>query len=154
MNTKTKYLLSLFVVLIIGLFLGFLINGRLVKVRVDKLQSYYTEQGFRYEFMRMLDPTPAQMDEIRPILMNYAQKNRENMMSYRTRQQELMTNLQKDLLPYLHKDQIERMNRMRTRWDRRFMRPGRFRGRGNRMGPGRMGPGGPGGPPPSGQGPR
>lgn len=145
MNERTKYLLSLVVVLLIGIFLGFLINGRLVKARVNRLQDYFTEQGFRYEFIHMLDPTPEQMDKIRPILMDYGQKNRENMMMYRNRQQELMMNLQHDLLPYLSKDQIQRMNYMRNRWDRRFMRPNRF-GPGNgrmRRGRGGMPPGPP-----------
>ena len=151
MNTKTKYVLSFIAVLVIGFFLGFLINGRLVQARVDRLQSYYTEQGFRYEFIHMLNPTPEQMDEIRPILMSYAQKNRDNMMKYRTRQRELMMSLQKDLLPYLHKDQIERMERMRDRWNRR-MRPGRFHRNG--MGPGRGRGRGPGGPPPMRPGPQ
>lgn len=150
MNDKTKYLLSLFVVLLIGIFLGFLINGRLVRAKVNKLQDYFTEQGFRYEFIRMLDPTPEQMDKIRPILMDYGQKNRESMMLYRNRQQELMMNLQHDLLPYLSQEQIQRMKYMRNRWDRRFMRPNRFPGQRNgrmmRRGRGRGMPPGP--PPP------
>lgn len=135
MNTKTKYTLSLLGVLIIGIFLGIFINGRLVKVRINHLQNYYTEQGFRHEFIHMLNPSPKQMNEIHPILMNYAQKNRENMMKYRTRQRELMMNLQHDLIPFLTKDQLKRMNRMGNQWNHRFMRPGMHRNRGNNMTP-------------------
>ncbi|MBN2637977.1 MAG: hypothetical protein JXR65_02680 [Bacteroidales bacterium] len=140
MNNKTKYLLSLVAVLLIGVFLGFLINGRLVKARVERLQESFTEQGFRYEFMRTLNPSPEQMEKIRPILMDYGMRNRENMIQYRLNQQDLMIHLQNELLPYLNKNQINRMQNMRNRWDRRFRRPDRFHRQhdNSRMGPGRM----------------
>lgn len=150
MNSKQKYILSLLAVLIIGMILGILITGRIVNRRVDRLQEYFTEQGFGRQFMMVLDPTPEQMDKIRPILRNYALKNHENMIQYRKGQAELMINLQKDLKPYLTPDQISRLEDLRNRWDRRFWwqrqrQMMRMRhGRGPGMGPG--GPGGPGGP--------
>lgn len=147
MNNKQKYTLTLLAVLIIGMILGFLINGRLVNRRVDRLQEYFTERGFGREFMMVLNPTPEQMEKIRPILKNYALKNHKNMMQYREGQAQLMINLQKDLKPYLNPDQIKRLSELRNRWDRRFW--WRRRMRMHRGGPGRMGPGGgPGGPPP------
>lgn len=155
MNNKQKYTLTLLAVLIIGMILGFLINGRLVNRRVDRLQEYFTERGFGREFMMVLDPTPEQMEKIRPILRNYALQNHKNMTQYREGQAQLMKDLQKDLKPYLNPDQIRRLSELRNRWDRRFWwrRQMRMhRGRRGGMGPGR-GPGGgpgngPGGPPP------
>ncbi len=120
MNNKQKYILTLIAVLIIGIVLGFLINGRIVHRRVDRIQEYFTEQGFGREFMMVLDPTPEQMKKIRPILRNYALQNHKNMMQYRSGQAELMVNLQKDLKPYLNPDQISRLNDLKNRWDRRF----------------------------------
>jgi len=150
MNNKQKYILSLLAVLVIGMVLGILITGRIVNRRVDRLQEYFTEQGFGRQFMMVLDPTPKQMAKIRPILRNYAMKNHENMIQYRKGQAELMINLQKDLKPYLTSDQIRRLEDLRNRWDRRFwwQRQRQMRmHRGPGMGPGGpRGPGGPGGP--------
>lgn len=154
MNNKQKYTFTLLAVLIIGMILGFLINGRLVHRRVDRLQEYFTERGFGREFMMVLNPTPEQMEKIRPILRDYALKNHQNMAQYREGQAQLMKNLQKDLKPYLNQDQIRRLSELRNRWDRRFWwrRQMRMHRRGPRMGPGGgpgNGPGGgPGGPAP------
>ena len=151
MNNKQKYTFTLLAVLIIGMILGFLINGRLVNRRVDRLQEYFTERGFGREFMMVLHPTPAQMDKIRPILRNYALQNHKNMMQYREGQAQLMKNLQNDLKPYLTPEQIKRLTELRNRWDRRFWWNRRMRM--HRSGRPGMGPrggsrGGPGGPPP------
>lgn len=126
MSNKTKYLLSLITVLLIGVILGFLINGILVKARVNRLQKSFTEQGFRYELMNSLRLSPEQVKKIRPILMDYGMKNRENMIQYRLHQQNLMMHMQQDLLPYLNKNQIKRMNNMRNHWNKRFRRPDWF----------------------------
>ena len=148
MNNKQKYILSLLAVLIIGMVLGILITGRIVNRRVDRLQEYFTEQGFGRQFMMVLDPTPEQMAKIRPILRDYAMKNHENMIQYRKGQAELMINLQKDLKPYLTSDQIRRLDDLRNRWDRRFwwQRQRQMQMRMRRGGRPDMRPGGPGGP--------
>jgi|GEM_PF-413670 len=120
MSNKQKYTFTLLAVLIIGMILGFLINGRLVQRRVNRLQEYFTEQGFGREFMMVLNPSPEQMEKIRPILRRYALQNHERIMKYRAGQALLMKNLQKDLKPFLNPYQIRRLNELRNRWDRRF----------------------------------
>jgi len=139
MNTKSKYILSLVTVLMIGIILGFLLSGLVIHTRINRLQDYYTEQGFRHQFMRTLQPTPKQMEQMRPILMNYGQKNRGNMMEFRSRQRELMLELKHELKPYLSPAQNHRLLNLQSRWNHRFMDrrdPGApWRGRG----PGRPG---------------
>lgn len=129
MNAQLKYTLSLVAVLIIGIILGGLISGRIVQRRIGHLQQYYTEQGFRHEFMQVLRPSPEQMKKIRPILKNYALKNRQNMMMYRSGQSQLMINLQNDLKPFLYPDQVRRLENLRIRREKRFMRHREFRRR-------------------------
>ncbi len=131
MNTKSKYTLSLVSVLVIGLILGVLLSGLLIRNRVRHLQGYYTEQGFRLEFMRVLRPSPDQMKRMRPVLMNYGQQNRDNMMEYRKRQRELMLDLRHDLQPILNSAQNQRLRLLQNRWNRRFF---------DRRGPGHRGP--------------
>jgi hypothetical protein len=131
MNTKSKYTLSLVGVLVIGLILGFLLSGILIRSRVHRLQGYYTEQGFRQEFMRVLRPTPEQMNRIRPVLMNYGRQNRDNMMEYRKRQRALMLDLRHDLQPILTPEQNRHLKALQMRWNQRFF---------DRRGPGGHGP--------------
>ncbi len=128
MNTKLKYTLAFVVVLLIGFALGFLVSGRLIHNRVNHMQKYFTEKGFRYEFMRVLRPSPEQMQKMRPVLEDYAQKNRENMMFFRGQQQQLMKNLHHDLRPFLSPKQIKRLELMEQR-RMRFMRNGQMRRR-------------------------
>jgi len=119
MNTKLKYTLAFAVVLLIGFVLGFLVSGR--HSRVNHMQKYYTEKGFRYEFMRLLHPSPEQLQKMRPILEDYAQKNRENMMFFREQQRQLIKNLHHDLRPFLSTEQVRRLEIMEHR-RMRFMR--------------------------------
>ncbi len=139
MNTKVKYGLSLFVMLLIGLILGFLITGRIVQRKINRLQKYYTEQGFRSEFMRTLKPTTEQLHEIRPILIRYGQRNHVNMMMFRKRQLQLLLHLQKDLKPFLKPSQNNRIEKLEKRWRKR-LRQQQFNRINNRT---RMRPGAP-----------
>lgn len=124
MNIKLKYTLAFIVVLFIGFILGFLVSGRLIHNRVNRLQKYYTPVGFRYEFRQLLRPTPEQLQSMRPVLEKYAQQNRENMMLFRTQQRQLMKNLFHDLKPFLSGPQVKRLRLMELRQQRRFFRNG------------------------------
>ncbi len=115
MNTKLKYTLAFVVILLIGFALGFLVSGRLIHNRVNHMQKYFTEKGFRYEFMHVLRPSPEQLQKMRPVLENYAQKNRENMMFFHKQQQQLMKNLHHDLKPFLSPQQVKRLEIMEHR---------------------------------------
>jgi hypothetical protein len=123
MNTKLKYTLAFVAVLLIGFILGFLVSGRLIHSRVNRMQKYYTEKGFRYEFMRLLHPSPEQLEKMRPILEDYAKKNRENMMFFRGQQRQLIKDLHHDLKPFLSPKQVKRLEIMEHR-RMRFMRNG------------------------------
>ena len=128
MNTKLKYTLAFVAVLLIGFVLGFLVSGRLIHSRVNRMQKYYTNQGFRYEFRRLLHPSPEQLKQMKPVLEEYGQKNRENMMLFRQRQQQLMKSLHHDLKPFLSPVQVKRLEMMEQRRmgpmrNRRPMRP-------------------------------
>ncbi len=123
MKTKLKYTLAFVAVLLIGFILGFLVSGRLIHSRVNRMQKYYTKKGFRYEFRRVLHPTQEQIKKMQPVLQNYAQKNRKNMMLFRAQQQRLMENLHHDLKPFLTPEQIHRLEIMEKR-RMRFMKNG------------------------------
>ena len=133
MNTKLKYTLAFVAVLLIGFVLGFLVSGRLIHSRVNRKKKYYTNQGFRYELKRVLRPTPEQMKKMKPVLEEYGQKNRENMMLFHQQQRQLMKNLHHDLKPFLSSQQVQRLEMMEYR-RMRFMRNRSIPRRGNHAG--------------------
>jgi len=136
MNDKIKFTGIIIGTLLIGFVIGFLTNGRLVKSRIDRMQSFYTEKGADRAFMRVLDPTPEQMEKIQPILRRHAQQNRELLNQHRGEQQALFLELEEELKPFLTQEQIEKLNDLKQRWRQRFNRQGgRGRGQGHRGGP-------------------
>jgi hypothetical protein len=137
MNDKIKYTGIIISTLLIGFVIGFLTHGRLVKSRIDRMQSFYTEKGANRAFMRVLDPTPEQMEQIRPILQRHARQNRELLDHHRAEQQALFLELEDELRPLLTDEQIERLEELKHRWQQRFNHsgPGHGRGPGHRGGP-------------------
>lgn len=137
MNNKIKFTGIIIGTLLIGFVIGFLANGRLVKSRIDKMQNFYTEKGANQAFIRVLDPTPEQMEKIRPILQRYAQQNRELLTNHRIEQQAFFLELEDELRPFLTQEQMERLEDLKGRWHQRFKRSGekRSKGSGRRGGP-------------------
>jgi len=119
MDEKIKYALAFIAVLLIGFVLGFLVNGRLIHSRINRMQRYYTTPGFRYEIRRILRPTPEQWQKIKPVLEEYAQQNRKNMLGFRQQQIELIKKLQHDLKPFLSPQQVKRLEKLE--WHKRQM---------------------------------
>jgi Spy/CpxP family protein refolding chaperone len=136
MNDKIKFSGIIIGTLLIGFVIGFLTNGRLVKSRIDRMQSFYTEKGANRAFMRVLDPTPEQMEQIRPILQQHARQNKELLKHHRSEQQALFLELENELRPLLTDEQMEKLEELKHRWQERFTRPGGHgRGPGHRGGP-------------------
>ena len=136
MNDKIKFSGIIIGTLLIGFVIGFLTNGRLVKSRIDRMQSFYTEKGANRAFMRVLDPLPEQMEKIRPILQQHARQNKELLKHHRSEQQALFLELENELRPLLTDEQMEKLEELKYRWQERFARPGGHgRGPGHRGGP-------------------
>jgi hypothetical protein len=115
MNEKLKYTLAFIVVLLIGFVLGFLVSGRLIHNKVNRLQKYYTSRGFRYEMRHVLHLSAAQLEKMQPVLKKYAGENRENMLLFRERQKQIMDSLFLDLKPYLTAEQQQRFEMLKRR---------------------------------------
>lgn len=116
MKRKITYTALLLVTLSIGFIIGFLVNGRLVRSKVQDLHNYYTPAGFHRQLFRTIEPTPEQIDQIKPILNQYAAKNSELLVEFKHNQYDLYEELIEELEPYLTEQQIERLQEMpRTR---------------------------------------
>lgn len=131
MNYKIKYTAIVTGILLIGFVIGFLTNGRLVRSRIEKIQNFYTEKGVDRGFIRALDLTPDQMENIGPILQKHAEQNRNLVDSHRQEQQALFLDLKNKINPFLSEEQKEKMENMQHKWQQRFGSKSNHRGKGS-----------------------
>lgn len=103
--------------------IGFLISGRMIHTRVERMNDFYTDMGFNREFMSILSPTPEQRDEIIPILRKHAELNRDLMVDFREGQKELFLELKDELGEYLDDDQKERLDHVWKKRKQRYREP-------------------------------
>lgn len=122
MKPKLKNSLVIVITLLIGFALGILVSGRYTKARIDRLKNFYTEQGFNREFIRVLEPSPEQREELRPILRKYSELNRELLSTHKEEQVELFKNLKSEMWPYLTEAQKERLERFKMQREKRLKR--------------------------------
>lgn len=53
---------------LLGMVLGALLTGFVVRQRLGAIQSMFEEEGFEAVFFEATDPTPEQREQVRPIL--------------------------------------------------------------------------------------
>ncbi len=136
MKRKLTYTALFVATLLIGFVIGFLVQSTITSSRIRNMQSTFTERGMNREFIRAIRPTPEQMEQIHPILREYAGEKRDLMQQYRNEQHELFLGFRQEIDPYLSPAQKQRLDRLDNRWQQRFMHgPGRGpgpRGKGKR----------------------
>lgn len=122
MNNRLKYTLILVSTLIIGMAIGFLINGRVTSTRIEKIRGYYSEGRFNRELVKIIQPTPEQSDKVSSILKEYSNKNCEMMEGFRSNQKQMFTDMRAELDKILNPEQVKRINNY---WERRKHRDNR-----------------------------
>ncbi len=101
--------------------IGFLINGRVTSSRIETMNTYYHSHGFNREIIRVIDPTPAQRDEVMGILNDFGSRNIEMMESCRAQHRDLFSEMRKDLDGCLTDIQINRLDRFLNGKRERFL---------------------------------
>ena len=112
MKKPLSYTLIIVATLIIGMAIGFLINGRLTQKRMKRMKDTFTEQGFHRDFERAIQATPEQMLELQPIVDGFAKKQRDQMHSFRTDRRLLFEEFREEIKPYLTDEQLDRLEKM------------------------------------------
>ena len=112
MKKTITYTSIIVLTLLIGFIIGFLVSGRVTRQKIRKMRSEFTDQGFNRQFMRVLHPSPEQMEQLKPILKDYARKHRETMESLHGEQEELFQDFKSEIEPYLTDEQIQRLEKM------------------------------------------
>ena len=113
MKNTITYTLLIVATLLIGMVIGFLLNGRFTRHRIERMKTSFHEQGFEQGIERMLQPTPEQMQEMQPELHEFAAKQGELMEKYMAERDELFKELESEIEPILTPEQMDRLKRMR-----------------------------------------
>lgn len=83
-NVRTKTVLVLIGTLVLGMVLGALLTGVLVRHRIHHLRQLRTPAGFTQEMMQAIEPTgPDQRESLRKALKSHVQRMREVRERYR-----------------------------------------------------------------------
>lgn len=109
MTTRTKSVLIIIGTFVIGVLIGALINGAMVRHRMNRIDKMRTVPGFSSEMQKIIQPTKEQLPKIEPILNRTA-----NALVQLGKQQfehanVIVDSMVVDLNPYLTKEQITRL---------------------------------------------
>ena len=123
---KTKSTLIIIATLIVGIIIGFLINGLITHNRYKRFVEYRKEEGFKSRFYKHFDLTGDQKELIDPIMDKYAKMNSTLMTDFRKKFDSTMSEFHNEVEPYLTPEQIERMEQSKDRFGKRP--PAKLRG--------------------------
>ncbi len=134
---RYKSLIAILLTLIIGIVIGFLSSTYMRNRKMEEFRSYASYEGFKYQALRVIDPTEEQEEKILPVIESFSRKNQELKIRYREEFITLMKDYKNELEPLLTKEQIQRIeSRRRERPPADGRGQGRERGERNRDGSG------------------
>jgi len=110
---KLKSALLITITLIVGIVIGFLINGQLTHRKYKKFIEFRKEEGFKDRHYHFLQPTESQKEKIDPVMDKYAKLNSELFKGIRQEHDSLMVNFFEELKPLLDNEQIEKLEKFR-----------------------------------------
>jgi len=115
MNLKLKNSLILTGTLVLGIIIGVLVSGRVMHSKVENMKSFYTEQGFNRQIMRVIKPTDDQKKQLRPLFREQAKRNHQLFITCRKKRKKLMEDFKTELKDYLTEEQMQRLEKMEMR---------------------------------------
>lgn len=136
MNSRIQSYGMLLATLLIGVLLGFLINGQIVRNRMDKAKSVLQDRGGRIEkIFDKMDLPDAKREEIRPVFEAHFQKMRGMHREFRSEVRKEMSVFKSALSEHLTAEQLQQLEaEMRLSRRKNPRKPG-HEGRHRRMPP-------------------
>lgn len=120
MDLRIKNSLIVVGTLMIGIIIGFLISGRLTEMRMENMRQNFMERGMERQLMKVLKPSPEQMQELRPILDKYAEIRKESLIEHRQSQKQIFSDFEEELKPHLSQEQFLRLQQLKEKNIERF----------------------------------
>jgi len=111
---KTKSLILISLILIIGFVLGFLSSNYLRYRKMKEFRSYISVEGFRYHALKILEPNEEQKDKIVPVIDKFSKANQELRKKYKSEFIRLMKQYHNELDPLLTKEQLEKLKQIHS----------------------------------------
>ena len=109
---KTKPLLLMMSMLLIGFVLGMLTSAQIRFHKLNPVRVFFSEERFREGFYRTIQPDEQQKARIDVVLNKYAKINSNLQNTFRKEFESSMKEFRKEIDTYLTKDQIERLREM------------------------------------------
>lgn len=104
--TKSKPYLILLLTLILGIAIGFLGSGLVVRNKIQDLRKMKTREGMAQVLERMLDLEEAQIPQVRPVLEEHALRMRDLWDKHRDERRVEIDKLFEALQPVLTEEQL------------------------------------------------
>ena len=109
MNAKYKSLLILITTLLVGVIIGMLISGRMVKQRLNNMRRVMEhKQHFIERLEKQTDLEAEKWNQIQPVLESHFQKMGEIRRSMRQQMGEEKIALERELKQYLTPEEMDR----------------------------------------------
>ncbi len=122
MKTRTQTYLLLVTVLLIGFIGGFMVNGQLVKRKMERFRGLVAKPGtFIQHVTTKLELTPEQESEITPALQRHFERMQAIQKSHRQEMKGEFDTLKQDITQTLTEEQMKRFHSIM----RRFHKKGR-----------------------------
>lgn len=81
---------------------------------MKEFRSYVSVDGFRYHALKLLEPTEDQKAIIVPVIDKFSKANQQLRRKYRTEFIQLMKQYHNELDPLLTKEQLEKIQKIRS----------------------------------------
>jgi len=111
MKIETKTYVIIMLTLVIGMIIGALITGTVVRHRVRRFMSLGHPNHLADRIENIIEPTASQRDTVHQILIEHAQQFHEIHGRFEIQLLALKDSLKKDLDPILTEEQKERLER-------------------------------------------
>jgi len=112
---KIKSFIIIIITLVLGIILGGLGSGYLRAKKMKDVRSYTSVEGFTYRFLKVLEPTEEQKEQIVPIIKKFSKENDKLRKDYRDDFRQLMKDFRDELYPLLTEQQIKKLEEFRPK---------------------------------------
>lgn len=113
---KSRSILLIVIILIIGFILGMLTSAQIRYQKLKPMRMYFSEERFREGFYNLIQPDENQKESIERLLDKYAKRNLDLQNSFRKDMDANMKSFRKELDSQLTKEQLARLRE----WDEKI----------------------------------